>query len=480
MADDTGPTFDPGGEARSVLQSAVADFGAPVLSNPAIVDGICEDRLPEWPREANLISAAARADVAAMLHQQAGGIGPDTAVRLTAGTLADTRSLDPAACVWVVSEFARALGYQVSDGLRPAGNGGAPPATGNGAVRPGRTDHAAGPGAAQGAVSDEVVADAPDPDPGPARAGDAVTALPADGPPQGAGPTVPPAAGPDRPPSDHPADLGHVPTVTSAAPPGTGAPPPRAGGIPPGAGPPAPPGRPPARTGGRNQKLLVAGGAAAVLVLYFILAGATHLPPFTKASPTPTPAPSQSNPPTPRPTPSTPSPSPSPHLTGPQRTLSALIPGDVQADNSCRPGSGGQFGSGGQIDAEIDCSGAPSIAPERVDYYLFSTPAALNSAYQHFVSTFAGTSENTGPCSKLTGSASFRTFAPCETDFALSRNRSTSGRVAEYFYKNRFSNISTTYSSKLVLVDMTASKSNGNALLAFWQRNIDDWLLVGH
>jgi uncharacterized protein DUF4190/putative regulator of septum formation len=118
----------PGGEARSVLRSAVADYGPPVLSNAAILEGICEDRLPDSPREASLVSIAARADVAAMLEQQAGGVGPDTAVRLTAAALADSRSIDPAAAIWVVGEFARALGYQVSDGLQPAV--GAPPPSG--------------------------------------------------------------------------------------------------------------------------------------------------------------------------------------------------------------------------------------------------------------------------------------------------------------------------------------------------------------
>jgi hypothetical protein len=108
--------YDPQGEARAVLQSAVKDFGERVLSNPALLEGVCEDRLPELPREASLIASAARADVAGMLQQQVSGVGPASAVRLTASALADSQSLDPAACAWVVREFARALGYPVAGG----------------------------------------------------------------------------------------------------------------------------------------------------------------------------------------------------------------------------------------------------------------------------------------------------------------------------------------------------------------------------
>ena len=463
MADDTGPTFDPGGAARSVLRSAVADFGAPVLSNPAIVDGICEDRLPEWPREASLISTAARADVAELLQQQAGGVGADTAVRLTAGTLADSRSLDPAACLWVVSEFARALGYQVT---------GPPP-------------DPARPRAA------------PPPDPARPR-----TATPADlgrpgvAPPLGEDPTVLPGAGPDYPEGGHPDGLGHVPTVTSAAPPGAravpppagalpppaGALPPQAGAVPPQAGvapragaaapqagggppaPPAPPGRPPVRPGGPNQKVLLAGGAAALLVLYFILAGATHLPPFGKATPTPPPSPAPTSP---SPTPTSPSPTPTPGLTATQRTLAALIPASVAADNSCHTVSGGHFGSV----AEFACSGAPNVTAGYVNYYLFGTSTVLNRAYLYFLSNFAHSSENTGPCNQVTGPAAFRSFAPCETSYRVGSS-SLGGRVMEYMYKGT-PDISTTYTSKLVLVNM-GGNSNGTDLLGFWDHN--KWL----
>ena len=112
---DVGGAPDARAEVREVLTGAVSEFGQNVLSSAPILEGICDDRLPDFPRECNLIVAAARADVRSMLDQQVGSVGADNAVRLTAGTLADSLSITPDAANWVVGEFARALGYSVSD-----------------------------------------------------------------------------------------------------------------------------------------------------------------------------------------------------------------------------------------------------------------------------------------------------------------------------------------------------------------------------
>ena len=119
MSDAGANNLEGRADARSVVQFAVNTYGQRVLSNPVLIEGICEDKLPNSPREASLITYAAKADVTAMLSQQVGGVGPDAAVRLTAATLAQSRSLDPAGCVWVVGEFARSLGYEVSEDLEP-------------------------------------------------------------------------------------------------------------------------------------------------------------------------------------------------------------------------------------------------------------------------------------------------------------------------------------------------------------------------
>jgi hypothetical protein len=112
---DSGPTSqDAQSEVRSTLAGAVAQFGAKVLSNATILEGICEDRLPDFPREANLVVAAARADVSSMLTQQVPSVGAESAIRLTANWLANSLSITSEASAWVVGEFALALGFSVA------------------------------------------------------------------------------------------------------------------------------------------------------------------------------------------------------------------------------------------------------------------------------------------------------------------------------------------------------------------------------
>ncbi|HEY6275309.1 MAG TPA: hypothetical protein VIX86_03165 [Streptosporangiaceae bacterium] len=418
MTEGTGQGIDPGGEARGVLQSAVTDYGARVLSNAAIIDGICEDRLPDSPREASLISMAVRADVAAMLQQRAGGVGADTAVRLTAANLAESRSLDPAAAIWVVSEFGRALGYQVSEGLQPAAGSGAPGGLG---VPP-------APG----------------------------TAPPAS--PGGEQLTVPPGAPPAHPPTER----AQYPETVTTGPGGPGATPPVGPGYPPPAGPDYPGATPPAGPGGRpptarssRRGLLVGGGILGLVILYVILAGTAHLPPFSKATPKPTPTLS-THPPSPSPTASTFTP------TAGDQTLAAIIPADVSANNSCAPVHAPHFGA----TAEYHCSGAPNIPPGYVQYYLFATKSAMNAAYASFLSNFAHISKNSGPCFQVHGTAAFNTFASCETQYSF--GNTPEGRVAEYVYKGN-PDISDTFNRDLILVDMQAS--SGNTLIKWWDHS---------
>src|ERR1039457_4990765 len=98
MTEGNGHVIDPAGEARQALQAAVAEHGPQVLSNPVMMDGICRDRLTGLPGESILI---------------------DNAIESVAATVAAAHGLDTAACVWVVSEFARALGYPLPGGFPP-------------------------------------------------------------------------------------------------------------------------------------------------------------------------------------------------------------------------------------------------------------------------------------------------------------------------------------------------------------------------
>lgn len=119
MAEGNGHVIDPDGEARRALHAAVAEHGPEALSNAVIMDGICQDRLSGLPGEAILIGSAARADVPALLRDLIPRLGNYGAIQSAARTLAEAHGLDTAACVWVVREFARALGLIASGGTQP-------------------------------------------------------------------------------------------------------------------------------------------------------------------------------------------------------------------------------------------------------------------------------------------------------------------------------------------------------------------------
>ncbi len=112
----TGPegTLDARGEARQALSSAVKDYGIRVLSNAPLLSNLFKDLLPGSPREANLLVAAAEGGAPTMLEQQVAGVGPipRSLHRRQPGSGAVP---DPSASVWAVAEFARAMGYPVSE-----------------------------------------------------------------------------------------------------------------------------------------------------------------------------------------------------------------------------------------------------------------------------------------------------------------------------------------------------------------------------
>lgn len=120
MTEGNGHVIDPDGEARRALHAAVAEHGPQALSNAVIMDGICRARLGNLPGEATLIGSAARADVPALLRDLIPHLGNYGAIQSAATTLAETHGLDTAACVWVVREFARALGLIAAGGTQPA------------------------------------------------------------------------------------------------------------------------------------------------------------------------------------------------------------------------------------------------------------------------------------------------------------------------------------------------------------------------
>ena len=109
------PPLDEQGEAHEALNSAVANYGPRILENPQMLGNVVTDLLPDLPRERSLLIAAAEADVAADLsqHVRNQNLDPGTAVQLVARRLADKKVIDPVASMWVTTEYARALRYDV-------------------------------------------------------------------------------------------------------------------------------------------------------------------------------------------------------------------------------------------------------------------------------------------------------------------------------------------------------------------------------
>ncbi len=153
MTEGNGHVIDPNGDARRALQEAVAEHGPEVLSDAAVIDTICRDHLAGLPGESILIGDAVRTNVPALLGDLIPQLGNYGAIQSAATTLAGEHSLDMAASLWVVREFARALGYIApATGTSAAYPGSGPrPVPGSGlATGAGSAERLAGAGAAGG------------------------------------------------------------------------------------------------------------------------------------------------------------------------------------------------------------------------------------------------------------------------------------------------------------------------------------------
>ena len=119
MTEGTGHVIDPDGDARRALLEAVAEHGPEALSDATIMDNLCRNQLAALPGESILIVSAARADVPALLRDKIPELGNYGAIQSVAATLARASDLDNAASLWVVREFARALGMIAPGGTQP-------------------------------------------------------------------------------------------------------------------------------------------------------------------------------------------------------------------------------------------------------------------------------------------------------------------------------------------------------------------------
>ena len=119
MTEGTEHVIDPDGDARRALLGAVAEHGPEALSDATIMDNLCRNQLAALPGESILIVSAARADVPALLRDKIPELGNYGATQSVAATLAQASDLDNAASLWVVREFARALGMIAPGGTQP-------------------------------------------------------------------------------------------------------------------------------------------------------------------------------------------------------------------------------------------------------------------------------------------------------------------------------------------------------------------------
>ena len=159
MTEGTGHVIDPDGDARRALLEAVAEHGPEALSDATIMDNLCRNQLAALPGESILIVSAARADVPALLRDKIPELGNYGAIQSVAATLARASDLDDAASLWVVREFARALGMIAPGGTQPMPR-----------IVPGGPAAGAGAGASAAGAQPQATPGAACPPPGPGMA----------------------------------------------------------------------------------------------------------------------------------------------------------------------------------------------------------------------------------------------------------------------------------------------------------------------
>jgi hypothetical protein len=352
--------LDAQGEAHEALGTAVASYGQRVLNDPHILGNLVADLLPDLPRERSLLVAGAEAGIAAEMtqHVQEQHIDPDTAVQLVARTLAERRAIDPAASMWVATEYAQALGYQVRPfaALAPPGQ-----AEGYSSVPPTLTAMPGQPVPGQSSPTAPVSPQVP-PMPYPA----------AQAPPQGWPPQA--QASPQAPPQSWPPQA----QASPQAPPQSW--PPQSPSQPP-SWPPAQP--PPTGRGsgnGRTRSLIAIGAAVGLVVVYLVVAAVAHTVPFAKSHPAAIPTP------TPKPVSHSPTPKPTPHATlaAGVTPLVQLLPADINDPSTqCQPVKKPYSWSMPGLVSALSC-GDQGLPNGYVDGYQMDTRADYETAWRNF------------------------------------------------------------------------------------------------
>jgi hypothetical protein len=437
VTEGTGHVIDPAGDARRALQDAVTSHGPEVLSDATVMDHLCRTQLTALPGECILIVSAARSDVPALLRDAIPQYGNYGAIQSVATILAQASDLDGAASLWVVREFARALGLIAPGGTQSMPR---PAPGGTGAGAPGSAV-AAGAGAV-GATAAAAV--------GAGEMGAGGMGAGGMGAGSGGGTGVP--GGPEL-----------APGMAGGPQPGM------AGGPQPGmaAGPQPVMGGGPAGRESSGSKLLnrnTVGIAAAIALVagYLGVAAVAHLSPFpaktvaATSSQSPGTRPSTS-PAATSPAATSPAASPDASPTSDYDVLLSKIPAAIQGRDNCHL-AGTQFGA----TAVSQCSRL-KLAAGTIIYYLYPSPAALASGVSRLLSDnhFHKNRECT------TGKDFTDFLVECQTEFH-NQTPFMTGSIAEYSSTSNAPIIVTSDNQQNVMAVLVGT--NPGELLSYWKQ----------
>jgi hypothetical protein len=354
--------LDTQGEAHDALGAAVNSYGQRVLNDAPILGNLVTDLLPDLPRERNLLVTGAEAGVAADItqHVEEQHIDPDTAVQLVARTLSERRSIDPAASMWVTTEYAQALGYRV----RPYAEAAQAQQSATPAMQPTMTSLGG--------------------QPTPTLAQEPGTQQPqwqaAQAPQGGPGPYVPPQG----PPSQGPQPWQAWPNAQQGP-----------------SWPPTQPatGRPPSARSGRKLGIIIGGIVAGLAAVFLVVAAVAGIAPFSKSSSTGTASSTGSAKPTQTPVasrparPATPTQSPTPTLAAGVTPLVNLLPQDIaDPTTQCSAVKKPSWSSPGLVSG-LSCDD-PNLPKGGVSAYQLDNRADYNTTWQNF-NTWSSFDEST-------------------------------------------------------------------------------------
>jgi hypothetical protein len=425
VTEGTGHVIDPAGDARRALQDAVTSHGPEVLSDATVMDHLCRTQLTALPGECILIVSAARADVPALLRDAIPQFGTYGAIQSVASTLAQASDLDGAASLWVVREFARALGLIAPGGTQsmprpaPAGTGAEAP---GGAVTTGEAGAAAAATAGMSAGA------------GGTDAG------------RGGGAGVP--GGPELSPG-----MAGGPQAGMG-----GGPQPGMGGGPQPAGGPAPRGSSGSKLFTRNTVGIAA--AIALVAGYLGVAAVAHLSPFPARTVAATSSQSASTGPSTSPATApatTPATSPAASPTSDYQVLLSKIPTAVQGRDNCHL-TGTQYGA----TAVSQCSRL-TLPAGTIIYYLYPSQAALSAG----LSTFLNSVHFKKQRECTTGNDFTDFLTECQTHFH-NQTPFMTGSIAEYTSTSNDPIIASTDNQQNVMAVLVGT--NPGDLLSYWKQ----------